>query len=79
MEQPINTLKRRLMELSSLTSKSNITSEKIKQAAADRLDVVNQNIKKLRPRVIQDDAAAELYKKYVYERGQLSLLIGKSK
>ena len=77
MDQSVKTLKRRLVELSSLANKSSATSKKIIHAASERLDVVNKNILKIRPRVIQDEESAKTYRKLIHERGKLTLLLGK--
>jgi len=77
MEQAIKTLKRRLVDLSLLERESQATAKKIKQAASDRLDIVNSNLDKLRPRTIQNQEAANRYQALVNERGRLHIVLGK--
>ncbi len=71
--------KARLAHLAGLAEKTDATEHKILAAAMERLELVDCDLSKLRPRVNLDDAAAERYQELTLERGQLALVIAKAR
>ena len=68
-------VKRRLADLGRMGAEVDAVERKIHGHAADRLEAVQADIKKLRPRVLLDDKAAERYRALIDERAKLQRII----
>lgn len=69
----------RLADLGGLSAHTADTERRILEAAEHRLEAVQADLDKLRPRVNLDDDAADRYSALVLERGQLSTVIAQSR
>ncbi len=68
-------LRKRLGDLSGLEAQTEAVERKILEASRDRLDVVQADLDRLRPRVALDDGAAGAYEKLIIERGRLNTVV----
>lgn len=70
--------RRRLAHLSGLRARTAAAEARILDAARARLDAVDADLVRLRPRVNTDPHAAERYQALVLERGQLHRVASQS-
>ncbi len=78
MDRYSDTLKHKLADLSRLGAVTDATDKAIVSAARERLERVNKDIEKLRPRALTDEAVAEHYQALILERGKLHQVMGKA-
>lgn len=72
----INAIRSRLGKLSALGANAVDTDKAIVTAAGQRLEAVEADLEKLRPRVLLDDGVAQRYQELVLERGRLVKMMG---
>lgn len=77
MDRFSEALRKRLKALSAIGSQAESTAEQIHEAAGKRLEMVNGEIEKLRPRVNLSDEAAQRYQDLVLERGHLQKVMSR--
>jgi hypothetical protein len=72
-------IRSRLGKLAALGAKAKASEDAIQEAANKRLEAVDADLAKLRPRVMLDDEAARKFEELTLERGRLMRMIGEVK
>lgn len=77
-DEHIAAARQRLTDLEGLSLRTAQAERNILAAATARLDAVNADLNRLRPRALTDEDAGEEYTALVSERGQLQTIIAQA-
>jgi hypothetical protein len=77
-DRHIDAARRRLGHLAGLAAKTEAAEKQILASAQSRLEAVDRDLNRLRPRAVVDDDAGEQFETLTRERGQLQNIIAQS-
>ncbi len=77
-DKHLDAARARLAHLGGLAARTEQAEKKILEAAQSRLEAVDADLAKLRPRVLLDPETGKQYQSLTMERGQLQTVIGQS-
>ena len=79
MDKHADNVRRQLVELSELSSKTEAAERKILETAEEKLAEINERLQKLRPDAVLDAGSSDEYQNLVNDRARLNLVIAQAR